>query len=46
MADATLKNVMAYFGIPTGIFSREWKELTDADKQQIKAGIGNGTETY
>jgi hypothetical protein len=25
---------------------REWKELSDKDKADIKAGIGNGTFTY
>jgi hypothetical protein len=46
MPDATLKETMAYFGISIGQFGKEWKELTDEDKAQIKAGIGDGTFTY
>jgi hypothetical protein len=27
-------------------FSAEWKEMTDADKAQIREGIQNGSLTY
>jgi hypothetical protein len=47
MADATLKQVIEFFGInPLSQFSKEWKELTPEDQAQIKAGIGDGTLTY
>lgn len=46
MADATLKDIMGYFKMSSADFKREWPKLTDQDKKDIKAGIGNGTETY
>lgn len=49
MADATLKDVMEYFGKgANGIkgFQAEWSALTDADKADLKVGIGNGSFTY
>lgn len=47
MPDATLKQVQEFFGYPTlSAFSQDWKALPDADRQQIKAGIGDGTLTY
>lgn len=42
----TLKDVRDYFGMTSTDFAKEWRQLTDADKEQIKAGIWNGTETY
>ena len=27
-------------------FTDEWKELTEQDQEQIKAGIGNGSYNY
>jgi len=32
--------VMAYFDMKAGEFSREWKLLSDKDKDQLKAGVG------
>lgn len=46
MADASIKEVMAYFGIPIATFSKEWKELSDSDKADLRRGIGDGTLTY
>lgn len=46
MADATLKDVMAFFDMTAEEVRREWKLLTDADKADIKRGIGDGTLTY
>jgi hypothetical protein len=47
MAAATIKQVMAFFGESVvAKFTREWKDMTDADKNQIKGGIGDGTLTY
>lgn len=44
--NATVKEVMAYFSMTAGQFAREWKLMTDADKAQIKAGIGDSSFTY
>lgn len=47
MAEATLIEVKNYFGIESAAeFSREWKQLTDTDKAQLKKGIGDGSLTY
>lgn len=43
---ASLKDVMKFFDIPTKEFTREWRALTDADREQIRQGIHNGTLTY
>ena len=43
---ATLKQVMEFFAIPTGQFGKEWKVLSDSEKAQIKAGLGDGSLTY
>ena len=46
MPDATIKEVMEFFAMPTAEFSKQWKELTVQDKMDLKSGIGNGTLTY
>jgi hypothetical protein len=46
MADANLKEVMAFFEMPTSEFSKQWKLLSDADKVQLKKGIGDGSLDY
>lgn len=52
MADATMAEVWRYFAdgdtksFPLGKFREEWAELTDTDKAQLRAGVGNGTLTY
>jgi hypothetical protein len=52
MPDATIKQVSEFFktGDPSRdalkAFSAEWKALSDQDKADLKAGIGNGTFTY
>lgn len=43
---ATLKEVRDYLEAPSKGFATEWKALTDEDRAQIRAGIGNGTLTY
>lgn len=42
----TLKDMMAFFGMSAAEFTREWKEMTPADKADIKNGLSNGTLTY
>jgi hypothetical protein len=44
--DVTLKDIMAFFGMSPKEMSREWKEMTDLDKADIKEGLGNGTLWY
>lgn len=49
MAEATLKQIADFLrkdGETLTQFAAEWKTLTDADKDQIKAGIGDGSLTY
>ena len=49
MATATLKDVMAFLRKDNETiteFSKEWKSLSEQDKQDLKQGIGNGTLTY
>lgn len=46
MAAATLKEIMAFFGMAPSEMTKEWKSLTDKDKEQIKNGIGDGSLTY
>jgi len=46
---ATLKQVADYFrksGETLKGFTEEWKALSDADKDEIRLGLGNGTLTY
>jgi len=45
---ASLIQVRNFFNMTTRQFKAEWTDggLTDADKAQIRAGIGNGTMTY
>ena len=46
---ATLKDVRDYFkqeGENLTDFGKEWKELSDKDKDDLKKGIGDGTFTY
>jgi hypothetical protein len=47
--------VMKYMGMKIGDFKKEWAMLTDGDKEQLKAGVGefdpntgtaSGTLTY
>jgi len=42
----TLKEIMAFFEMPTARFAKEWKGLSQDDKVQIKEGLGNGSLTY
>lgn len=41
------KKIMAFFGYNRAAdFMRDWRMLTDEDKEQIRTGITNGTLTY
>ena len=50
MADATLKQVLEFFGKKEGQslseFTAEWKGLDPTSQAQIRAGIGEGSLTY
>lgn len=54
MADATLKGVADWFGKVAeeggypqlSNFSKDWKELSEKDRTDLKRGIGDGTLTY
>lgn len=42
-----MKDVMKYFGFPSAAaFAKEWKTLTEQDKEDLKRGIGDGSLTY
>ena len=46
MADAGVKELKEFFGMDAATFMREWKELSDEDKADLKKGVGDGTFTY
>jgi hypothetical protein len=47
MPEANVKQVKDFFEESnTAKFSKEWKELSEEEKRQLKEGIGNGTLTY
>lgn len=41
-----LKEIRDFFGMKASDMIREWKELSETDKEQIRTGIENGTLTY
>lgn len=41
-----LKEIRDYFGMKAADMIREWKELSEKDKEEIRTGIENGTLTY
>jgi hypothetical protein len=45
---ATLIQVKDYFGgyATLADFSKDWKQVPDADRLQLRAGIGDGSLTY
>lgn len=49
-ADSRVAKALKYFGKKDGQslsdFAIEWKQLTDADKDQLVQGINDGTLTY
>lgn len=48
MAEAlTIKDMKEFFGYTKlADFSKDWKELTDDDKKQIRQGLADGTYNY
>lgn len=43
---ATVKEVMTFFEMTAADFMKEWKVLSDKDKDDLKNGVGNGTLNY
>lgn len=43
---ATLKEVRDFFGMDGKTMVAEWRKLTDADKADLRRGVGDGTLTY
>jgi len=41
-----VKKVMEFFGMAAGEFMKEWKPLSEKDKNDLREGIYNGTLTY
>jgi hypothetical protein len=52
MTDATIKDVADYFKTGEASrdtlsqFAKEWKELSEASKAQIRTGVGDESLTY
>lgn len=47
MATITLKDIKDFFGYKSlSDFSADWKQVSDADRAQIKTGIENESFTY
>jgi hypothetical protein len=44
--NVTMVDVMHYFNMKPGDFKKEWGELSDKDKADLKQGIGDGTYDY
>ena len=42
----TLKEVRDALGMDSAGFAREWKRLTETDRQQLKDAVWSGTMTY
>lgn len=43
---ATLKETMVFFDIKASDFLKEWKELSEESKAQIRKGIGDKSLDY
>lgn len=43
---ATIKDVRDYFAIESKRFALEWRNLTAQDKEDLKAGLSDGTLSY
>lgn len=46
MADASIKEVMAFFGMTAQEFTKEWRKMSQQDKEELRRGIGDGSLTY
>jgi hypothetical protein len=44
--DSPISRLRDYFQMRASDFMREWKELTDQDKEDLKKGIMDGSFTY
>lgn len=41
-----MMSVMKFFGIPVALFRKEWSDLSEKDKEQLKEGCENGSLNY
>lgn len=46
MSKTDLKTIRDYFGIHSSDFLKEWKALTEQDREDIRSGFDNGSMTY
>lgn len=49
MAEGSIKAVAEFFRQPgetLADFSKQWKQLSEADKAQLRTGIGDGSLNY
>lgn len=45
--EVTMKDIRDFFGYEKlADFSADWKQMPNADRDQIRAGLGDGTLTY
>lgn len=44
--EITIKDITAFFGMTPREMVKEWKELSDTDKADIRSGLQNGSLTY
>ena len=40
MKEATLVEIMKFFGMSSGEFAQEWKQLDNEDKQYFRTAVG------
>jgi hypothetical protein len=43
---ASLKDVRDHFGLDGKEMVAQWRKLSDADKRDLRAGVGDGTLNY
>jgi hypothetical protein len=46
MPDATMVDVMKFFGMRPAEFRPQWNALSEQDKKDLKQGIGDESHTY
>lgn len=42
----SMVDVMKYFGLKPTEFRKEWAELSETDKEDLKKGVADGSLTY
>ncbi len=41
-----VSKIRDYFGMTTQEFTKQWREMDEKDKAEIRSGFDNGTMTY